>query len=80
MDFGLKKSDFQKRSKIHSKHVRLSKNVFRGPESRLGPLGTIQDALEVILEKKIFWIFFHFFYVFYKGIWPIFEGSQRKKS
>ena len=66
---------------IQNYYERLSTNVLRGPESRLGPLGTIQDALEVILEKKIFWIFFfHFFYVFYKGIWPIFEGSQRKKS
>ena len=52
MDFGVKKSDFQNRSKIHSKHVRLSENMFWGPESRLGPLGNIYNALEVILEKK----------------------------
>ena len=39
LNLEVKKSDFQKSSKIHSKHVRLSKAMFRfrGAESSLGP-------------------------------------------
>ena len=57
MHFGLKKSDFQKCSKIPSRHVWLSKNIFWVPESRLGPPGTIQIPLEVILAKVEKWCF-----------------------